>query len=242
MKFKIKITQMLEGYAEIEADTAADALTAATNHFQRDGAALPDMEDCYPLHFQVAPEKVQEKELSGEEKVIAYLKSQGYPHPETDGTLHDFMNGGDMQWMFDEAVENRYDLCDVDRWIHLVQLLDKPVSFRAAMMVEDALWSEDLELLEINSPKEVLDTEKSICKNRIAFLVDVFSKDGTIEPNEFDVTDQDLVTLATALDISLSAPVKQKPHLSSLIESADAKSASQTSKAPVIFIPKEPTL
>jgi len=240
LKFKIKITQTLEGYAEIEAENAAAALDAAKNHFVRDGAELPDMEDGYPLHFQVVPEKVLAADLSGEERVAQYLKDQGHPHPDQDGTLHEFLNGNEKQWMYDEAVEKGYALPDVDRWFNLVRVLEKPISFRAAMMIDASLWEEDLDLLEANTPKDLFATVKGCCKRETELLISEFREKGTVIPNEWGVTDNDILILSSAYDSVFPELSERKPALSTLIQSADAKASSYVPEAPANLISSEP--
>ena len=55
MKFDVKITQILEGHVEIEAESAAAALRAADALYNKGGAELPDMDDVSPLRFNAEP-------------------------------------------------------------------------------------------------------------------------------------------------------------------------------------------
>lgn len=98
-----------------------------------------------------------------EEQVVAYLKRWGHPHPEEDGTLDEFMNGDELQWMYDEAVRNDYDFPDMDRWICLVNALGAEISFDAAMAIEGALYEEDLDSHEFERAEDFLHTPRGVC-------------------------------------------------------------------------------
>ncbi|MBQ1237147.1 MAG: hypothetical protein IIX70_02530 [Oscillospiraceae bacterium] len=228
-EFDIKITKVLEGHVKMKAESPAAALAAAENLYIKEGRELPDMEEPYPLQIRIAPPYIAKEKppiSTGEhpspEEVEYYLIQQGYPQPSADLT-GEFMNGGEKQPMYDEAVRNGYCMADLDRWLQLNSLMSEPVSFRAAMMIEDALWEEDCELLECNSLKDLLETANQVCRDRIAFVIDVYKQDGTIVPNEWDITDQDVMALANAFEAVLTATPAQKRSLSSIIESADSK-------------------
>lgn len=105
-----------------------------------------------PTSYERNPEvgHMDDREL----KVVRYLKGQGHPHPEEDGTLDEFMNGGDRQAMYDEAVENNYHLGDVDRWFHLLDVMGIDLNFETAMKIDRALYEADLETMELALPEE----------------------------------------------------------------------------------------
>lgn len=98
------------------------------------------------------------------EQVEQYLKGQGHPQPDVDGTLDEFMNGGEMQAMYDEAVRNNYALPDVNRWFHLVKVMGIEMPFKTAMAIDGALYEADLETLELNLPEERLGLGKGRCE------------------------------------------------------------------------------
>lgn len=88
------------------------------------------------------------------EQVEKYLKGQGHPHPDADGTFDEFMYGGERRAMYDEAVLNNYALPDVDRWFHLVKVMGIDLPFDTAMKIDGALHEADLETMELNLPEE----------------------------------------------------------------------------------------
>ena len=226
MKFDVKITQILEGHVEVEAADFAAAVELADERFNKNGEALPDMDDTSPLRFSASPTRDYSEPLGtiGSEEIKEYLIHNGIPRPSRD-QIDEFLCGGENQSMYDEAVRNGYALCDVDRWFHLKELIDEPISFRAAMMIDDALWEEEYETLEINKISDILSTPEGICKKRIEDLIDSFNRVGAFIPNGWGVTPDDLVTLSKKLNIPLTVSQEQKPSLSSLIASADSKQA-----------------
>lgn len=235
MKFNIKITKILEGHIEIEAENHLDALKAVEALYNG-GAELPDMDDCKPLMFSVVEPSLQMQmdhvmeEKPYDEEVRNYLIKQGYPEP-SEGLIDEFLNGGADQNMYDEAVRNNYCMADVDRWFHLKNLFKESISFGAAMMIDNALWAEEYESMEINEIAQIFDTPEHICENRIKMLVDIFSKDGTVIPNEFDVKDQDVLALAKVFDLPIKLPEVQKSSLSSLISSAENRASASESES-----------
>lgn len=220
----------MEGFVEIEAENHVAALSAAEQLYNGSGAELPEMEDSTPLRFSIAQpafELQEPKKIEGKpsvEDVRNYLIKQGYPEP-SEALMNEFLNGGDDQAMYDEAVRENYCMADVDRWFHLKDLFKQHISFGTAMLIDDALWNEEYESMEINSAKDILDTPEQICKKRIEMLIAVFNKDGTVVPNEYDVTDADIAILGNAFEIPLNIPQEHKAPLSSLIESADLRSS-----------------
>lgn len=86
------------------------------------------------------------------EQVEAYFKSQGRPWADED--LYDeFLTAGELQPLYDEIVQNGYDLPDVDRWFHLMDVMGVDLPFKTAMKIAEALWEADLEALELNLPE-----------------------------------------------------------------------------------------
>lgn len=59
--YTVKITQTREGYAEIQAESEAQALRIALERYERRGEELPDMEDGLPLKFIVEPRILRPK-------------------------------------------------------------------------------------------------------------------------------------------------------------------------------------
>lgn len=53
MKCRVKITQVLEGYVDLEVERAEDALALADDMYRRQGMELPDMDDGLPLQFSL---------------------------------------------------------------------------------------------------------------------------------------------------------------------------------------------
>jgi len=53
MKHTVRITQTLEGFAEIEADNREEALKIAFERFVTQGEELPDMDDTCQLQFDL---------------------------------------------------------------------------------------------------------------------------------------------------------------------------------------------
>lgn len=170
MKFDIKITKTLEGTVEIEAENAAAALKAAEEIYNN-GAELPDMEDGTPLRFSLDNEIAQER--PSKEEVERYMKAQGYPDTALF-FVQQFVQGENAD-MFNEAVLNNYSLDDVQRWVHLKNILGSELSFRAAMMVDTALWFEDLNTLDMTSREDILLTPNGIAKQRLEKLAEELS-------------------------------------------------------------------
>lgn len=229
MKFDVKITQILEGHVEVEAEDFSAALRLVDERFNKNGEELPDMDDTSPLRFSASPARDYSMPQGdiGSKEIEDYLKHNGIPHPSRD-QIDEFLNGGENQAMYDETVRNGYVLCDVDRWFHLKELIGEPISFRASLMIDDALWEEEYETLEINNISEILTTPEGICKERIENLIDSVNRIGAFTPNDWGVTLDDLVILSNKLSIPLTVAPEQKPSLSSLIEHADSKQVMST--------------
>lgn len=121
--------------------------------FQIDGLLFEDGEKtlsvCNPSIPQECSGLARLSSMKKEMAVVQYLKGQGHPHPAEDGTLDEFMHGGEKQAMYDEAVKNNYNLSDVDRWFHLVDVMGVALKFETAMKIDRALYEEDLETMEL---------------------------------------------------------------------------------------------
>lgn len=94
-----------------------------------------------------------------EEEVINYLYAHGYPHP--DRSLIDwFLEATERKDQFVECVRKGYELCDFDRWQHIQNVLfnnsDLTIKYETAMKIDNALWEEGIETLELWSAKEYL--------------------------------------------------------------------------------------
>ena len=50
---RVKIRQVLEGYVDIDAATAEEAIRKAKDIYEGQGEELPDMDDGLPLEFSV---------------------------------------------------------------------------------------------------------------------------------------------------------------------------------------------
>lgn len=206
MKFDVKIMQVLEGHVEIEAEDFAAAVKIAQNRFVGEGEELPDMDDCNPLQFSASPVRAasltrSEVSVVGSKEVEDYLIHNGIPHPSRD-QIDEFLFGGDKQAMYDEIVLKGYELPDVDRWFHLNEVIGEPISFAAAMMIDNALWEEEYECMELNTAKDILEPPKGICKGRIEELIQSMNTNGTVIPNDWGVTDKDVITLSKALHLT----------------------------------------
>ena len=87
-------------------------------------------------------------------EIVRYLKVQGHPHSEEDGTLDEFLNGGEFQTLYDEAVENHYSLMDLDIWIHLTKIMGD-IKFETAMGIAEVLVEkEGISVLELPLPED----------------------------------------------------------------------------------------
>lgn len=86
------------------------------------------------------------------EQVEMYFKNQG--RPDADESWYDeFLNAGERQPIYDEIVQNDYDLSDVDRWFHLMKVMGVEMKFETAMSINSALWEEDIETMELELPE-----------------------------------------------------------------------------------------
>ena len=104
------------------------------------------------------------------EQIEQYLKGQGHPQPDVDGTLDEFMYGGEQQAHYDEAVLNNYALPDVNRWFHLMKVMGIDLSFETAIKIDSALHEADLETMELNLPEERL-AQMGVEKGEPPFIV-----------------------------------------------------------------------
>ena len=68
MKYRIKVTQTLEGFVDLDAKTPEAALALADDMYRLQGMELPDMDDGYPLSFSV--EETLEQESPGTNKIF----------------------------------------------------------------------------------------------------------------------------------------------------------------------------
>ena len=233
MKFDVKITQILEGHVEIEAESAAAALRAADALYNKGGAELPDMDDVSPLRFNAEPvlEMVQTPTVLPEhpsvEEIRCYLIANGYPHPSTD-LIEEFLCAGENQFMYDEAVRNNYSMGDLDRWFNLKNAIEEPISFRAAMMIDDALWDEEHDSMEIRKKSDLWHTPEQICRKRLETLADEYNSNRSDLKDQWGLQDEDLPKLARAFNLTLSKDPQVKPPLSSLIDLADSRQSSST--------------
>jgi len=68
MKCRVKITQVLEGYVDLDVDRPEDALMVADDLYRRQGMELPDMDDVNPLQFSL--EEILEHSADNTNKVF----------------------------------------------------------------------------------------------------------------------------------------------------------------------------
>lgn len=93
------------------------------------------------------------------EEVKAYLDKQGHEidinNPTHIEILKWFLNREERKEQVIEAVRNHYDLCDFDRWQHIQRIIfgddEKVLSFKTAMKISEALWEENIEVLELKT-------------------------------------------------------------------------------------------
>ena len=81
-----------------------------------------------------------------------YLLQEG-----TDTSIENicyFYANEEYQSEIDEAITKHYELADLDRWIHLMKVLDMHIKWDTAMSINSTLWEENVEVLELKIPKE----------------------------------------------------------------------------------------
>lgn len=81
-----------------------------------------------------------------------YLSQEG-----TDTSIENicyFYANEEYQSEIDEAITKHYELADLDRWIHLMKVLDMHIAWDTAMSINSALWEENIEIMELKIPKE----------------------------------------------------------------------------------------
>lgn len=81
-----------------------------------------------------------------------YLSQEG-----TDAGIENicyFYANEEYQSEIDEAITKHYELADLDRWIHLMKVLDMHIKWDTAMSINSTLWEENIEILELKIPKE----------------------------------------------------------------------------------------
>lgn len=237
MKFNVKITQILEGHVEIEAESAAAAMLAADALYNKGGVELPDMDDVSPLRFSAEPvlDKIQAPEAQTEhpsgEEIRCYLIAHGYAEPSND-LIEEFLYAGENQFMYDETVRNGYSVGDLDRWLSLKNAIEEPISFRAAMMIDDALWEEEYDSMEVSKKSDIWHTPELICRKRLETLADQYNHNRSDLKDQWSLQDEDLPKLARAFSLTLCKAPQVKPPLSSLIDSADSRQSSVTATHP----------
>ena len=81
-----------------------------------------------------------------------YLSQEG-----TDTSIENicyFYANEEYQSEIDEAITKHYELADLDRWIHLMKVLDMHIKWDTAMSINSTLWEKNIEVLELKIPKE----------------------------------------------------------------------------------------
>lgn len=63
-----------------------------------------------------------------------------------------FYANEEYQSEIDEAISKHYDLADLDRWIHLMKVLNMHIKWDTAMSINSALWEENIEVMELKIP------------------------------------------------------------------------------------------
>ena len=63
-----------------------------------------------------------------------------------------FYANEEYQSEIDKAISKHYDLADLDRWIHLMKVLNMHIEWDTAMSIASALWKENIEITELKIP------------------------------------------------------------------------------------------
>jgi len=88
-----------------------------------------------------------------EEEAEEYMRCVGYAHDNGDWLL-----GIKRQSQVREAIDNRYDLCDFDRWQHIQNILfhneTDMLDYESSQKIIDILWEKDIEVMELWSFKD----------------------------------------------------------------------------------------
>ena len=82
-----------------------------------------------------------------------YLSQEG-----TDTSIENicyFYANEEYQKEIDEAITKKYNVTDLDRWIHLMKILNVHIKWETAKAIDSALWDEDIETLELKIPDEL---------------------------------------------------------------------------------------
>lgn len=205
MEIKVKITQVREGYATIPCDNVADGLKRADELYNVQGRELPDMEDVGALKLSLAGvihqsrEEVMKAGPLKADEVELYLMSHGCPHPG-EADMGWLLYAGERQLQATEAVRNQYDLSDVDRWFHLMDMVGNELSFRAAMFIDNALSEKDSDAMEVQSIQEILEASDGELTERLEQLSSCMKENGKCPENSWNVTAQDIAFLSKAFD------------------------------------------
>lgn len=119
-----------------------------------------------------------------------------------------------------------------------MDVIGTPISFRAAMFIDVALWEEEYESLEIQTVDQLLAPPEGILKQRLEDLLADVSANGKISDPEVSITLPDLHTLAKALKLNTlkaladkAVAAEPKPPLSSLINDASSRAGSIPSQS-----------
>lgn len=87
------------------------------------------------------------------EEAEQYMNSVGYPHDDGDWLLEI-----KRQSQVREAIDNRYNLCDFDRWQHIQNILfhneTDMLDYESSQKIIDILWEKDIEVMELWSFKD----------------------------------------------------------------------------------------
>lgn len=87
------------------------------------------------------------------EEAEQYMNSVGYPHDDGDWLL-DVKRQSQVR----ETIDNRYNLCDFDRWQHIQNILfhnkTDMLDYESSQKIIDILWEKDIEVMELWSFKD----------------------------------------------------------------------------------------
>ena len=237
MKFRVKLSQHREGYIDIYAENMGEALKKADELYNQQGKELPDMEDVGPIQLSIfsllkKEEKEEDREPPefGRQMVEEYLKRNGWPDPDQN-TIDWLLCDGPWLEQRKECVMNNYDLCDAERWLHLLDVLGTDVSFRAAMLVEGVLWENDNDILEHDKAETLISAVDGALRTYLENACSELAAYGALAENTWNVTWEDVLALSQAFGLESAQllspekiPVEPKPALSSLIQSANERS------------------
>ena len=84
------------------------------------------------------------------EKIIDYLKGQGYPIPD-EFMVEDFVlpNNYERRFQYWQAVAENIDLCDFDRWQYFENVIGCMIDWESFRIINRVFYENDIEILEM---------------------------------------------------------------------------------------------